>query len=102
MLRRLERAFHALCIGPLVMATTFFAAMYVWELGATSLAEVLLWPSTLAVGLSNWITPVETNPGDLSHHAKDAVALFIGFPLGSIVYAGVAYFVMSKWGRHDT
>lgn len=83
------RSSVAIAIGITITASVAIAAHFAWSHGAETIANILLWPNSLLQSL------VPDNP---VHEGTplNIAAYLASYPLGAIVYSGIAYSWLSR------
>jgi hypothetical protein len=89
-------------IGVSVLAVSYGAAFYAYEMGSVAAARVLSWPNTALQSLISCI-PIGTPEKPFCEgSALNFLVYTTSFPLGVVVYSAVAYFFLRRRSATST
>lgn len=89
-------------IGVSVLAVSYGAAFYAYEMGSEAAARVLSWPNTALQILVPCI-PIGTPEKPMCEgSALNFLAYAVSFPIGLVVYSAAAYFFLRRRSATST
>ena len=89
----------AALLGIFAMATSYLLALYVDAAGSPTAARALLWPAELAGWAGSGFVVVTPGYDQTGQMARGIAGFVFGFPLGALIYSGVAYMALQRWWK---
>lgn len=89
-------------IGVSVLAVSYGAAFYAYEMGSEAAARVLSWPNSALQSLVPCIPIGEPEKGMCEGSPLNLLAYVASFPVGAVVYSAAAYFFLRRRSATST